>query len=65
MLSCQFNKPNQYVFRILELPWDEPREKCSEFLDWLKCKLINSPWTKIDPTSLSIINVLNAVLNKT
>lgn len=41
-----------------ELPWDEPREKCVEFSSWLKCKLTNSPWTKIDTLSLGFLKKL-------
>ena len=41
-----------YLLYNIELPWDEPREKCKEFSDWLNCRLINSPWNKIEPLSL-------------
>lgn len=41
-----------------ELPWDEPTVKCKEFSDWLNCRLINSPWNKIDTLSIGFLKKL-------
>jgi len=48
-----------------ELPWDEPSDKCKEFVDWTKSKFINTPWTKIDALSLSLLKkILNPAPDK-
>lgn len=38
-----------------ELPWDEPSEKCKEFIDWKENRSYNSPWTKIDTIPLALL----------
>lgn len=38
-----------------ELPWDEPSEKCREYVEWSQSKVLNTPWTKINTHSLAFL----------
>jgi len=38
-----------------ELPWDEPSEKCKEFVSWANSETLTTPWTKIDTFSLALL----------
>lgn len=38
-----------------ELPWDEPSEKCHEYIEWTQSKFRVTPWTKIDTLSLALL----------
>ena len=43
-----------------ELPWDEPKTTCSEFMDWKRKFFLNTPWSKLETLSLSLcLKVLN------
>ena len=43
-----------------ELPWDEPKTTCPEFLDWKRKIYLNTPWSKLETLSLSLcLKVLN------
>ncbi|XP_038635107.1 serine/threonine-protein kinase Chk1 isoform X2 [Scyliorhinus canicula] len=39
-----------------ELPWDQPEDSCQEYCDWNEKKLYLTPWKKIDPVPLSLLN---------
>ncbi|XP_078387359.1 serine/threonine-protein kinase Chk1 [Cetorhinus maximus] len=39
-----------------ELPWDQPADSCQEYCDWNEKKLYLTPWKKIDPIPLSLLN---------
>ncbi|XP_069750556.1 serine/threonine-protein kinase Chk1 isoform X2 [Narcine bancroftii] len=41
-----------------ELPWDQPAESCLEYCDWNEKKLYLTPWKKIGPLPLSLLNNL-------
>lgn len=48
-------KINVYLF-YLELPWGEPSNKDKEYKLWKSKYYINhSPWTKLEPTILSLV----------
>ncbi|XP_013782750.1 serine/threonine-protein kinase Chk1-like isoform X2 [Limulus polyphemus] len=38
-----------------ELPWDKPHYDCREYRDWKECKIMQSPWRKIDNLALSLL----------
>lgn len=38
-----------------ELPWDKPATSCSQYKGWKECKIMVSPWTKLDNTALSLV----------
>ena len=38
-----------------ELPWDEPTDKCKEFVDWTENRTYNTPWSKIDTLPLALL----------
>ncbi|XP_013783485.1 serine/threonine-protein kinase Chk1-like [Limulus polyphemus] len=38
-----------------ELPWDKPQYDCKEYREWEECKVIQSPWNKIDNLALSLL----------
>lgn len=43
---------------LLELPWDEPRDKCAEYAEWKKGHCTKNPWKKISFNALSeLINL--------
>ncbi|XP_067909917.1 serine/threonine-protein kinase Chk1 [Heterodontus francisci] len=39
-----------------ELPWDQPTYSCQEYCDWNEKKLYLTPWKKIEPVPLSLLN---------
>ncbi|XP_059813226.1 serine/threonine-protein kinase Chk1-like [Hypanus sabinus] len=39
-----------------ELPWDQPAVSCQEYCDWNEKKLYLTPWKKIEPFPLSLLN---------
>ncbi|XP_065055969.1 serine/threonine-protein kinase Chk1-like isoform X1 [Rhopilema esculentum] len=38
-----------------ELPWDEPSDRCKEYIDWKENRSYNTPWTKIDTIPLALL----------
>lgn len=38
-----------------ELPWDKPATACDQYKGWKECKIMVSPWTKLDNTALSLV----------
>uniref|UniRef100_A0A8C5CJM7 Serine/threonine-protein kinase Chk1 n=1 Tax=Gadus morhua TaxID=8049 RepID=A0A8C5CJM7_GADMO len=41
-----------------ELPWDQPRESCQEYTDWLQRKTYLPPWKKVQPSPLGLLSKL-------
>ncbi|XP_042199916.1 serine/threonine-protein kinase Chk1 [Callorhinchus milii] len=39
-----------------ELPWDQATDNCQEYCDWKEKKLYLTPWKKIDPIPLTLLN---------
>ncbi|XP_048471632.1 serine/threonine-protein kinase Chk1 isoform X2 [Rhincodon typus] len=49
-------KPENLLLDDRELPWDQPADSCQEYCDWNEKKLYLTPWKKIDPIPLSLLN---------
>ncbi|XP_078282644.1 serine/threonine-protein kinase Chk1 isoform X2 [Rhinoraja longicauda] len=49
-------KPENLLLDDRELPWDQPAESCQEYCDWNEKKLYLTPWKKIEPVPLSLLN---------